>query len=103
MLIIIGISHSPYAKSTGALPQTPPKDPWPFGNPFFVSIQQVAATCTSMIRGSEPLTAGIEWLQPFYAQKKLENDEYLFLREGNGFPKGTPFGGVRGKAPVYVR
>jgi hypothetical protein len=53
-----------------------------------------------MIRSCESLTAGIEWLQPFYAQKKLENDEYLFSREENGFPKGTPFGGVRGKASV---
>jgi hypothetical protein len=54
-----------------------------------------------MIRFSESLTAGIEWLQPFYAQKKLENDEYLFSREGNGFPKGIPFGGVWGKATVH--
>jgi hypothetical protein len=53
-----------------------------------------------MIRRSESLTAGIEWLQPFYAQKKTENDEYLFSIEGNGFPKGTPFGGVWGKATV---
>jgi hypothetical protein len=83
-----------------ALPRTLPKDPWPFGNPFFVSIQQVVAICSSMIRSRESLTAGIEWLQPFYAQKKLENDEYLFSREGNGFPEGTPFGGVWGKAPV---
>jgi hypothetical protein len=94
------IHNSPYAKSTGALPQTPPKGV-PFGNPFFVSIQQVAATCSSMIRSSESLTAGIEWLRPFYAQKKLENDEYLFSRKGNGFPKGQrSFGGVWGKAPV---
>jgi hypothetical protein len=36
---------------------------------------------------------------------KLENDEYLFSREGNGFPKGMPFGGVWGKAlvPLCVR
>jgi hypothetical protein len=92
--------NSPYAKAaTGASPQTPPKGV-PFGNPFFVSIQQVAATCSSMIRSCESLTASIEWLQPFYAQKKPENDEYLFSREGNGFSKGTPFDGVWGKAPV---
>jgi hypothetical protein len=92
----------PYAKAaTGALPQTLPKAPGPFGNPFFVSIQQVVATCSSMIRSRESLTDGIEWLQPFYAQKKLENDEDLFSREGNGFPKGQgSFGGVWGKAPI---
>jgi hypothetical protein len=74
----------------------------PLETRFFVSIQQVAATCSSMIRTCESLTSGIEWLQPFYAEK-LENNEYLFSREGNGFPKGTPFGGVWDKAPVYVR
>jgi hypothetical protein len=43
---------SPYARGTGALPRSPPKDHWPFGNPFFVSIQQVVAICSSMIRGA---------------------------------------------------
>jgi hypothetical protein len=27
-------------------------------------------------------------------RKKLQEDEYLFSREGNGFPEGVPFGGV---------
>jgi UDP-N-acetylglucosamine:LPS N-acetylglucosamine transferase len=37
---VMKMPDSPYVKAaTGALPRTPPKDPWPFGNPFFVSIQ----------------------------------------------------------------
>jgi hypothetical protein len=45
----------------------------------------------------ESLTAGIEWLQPFYAQKKLENDEYLFSREGMGFQRARPLVGSGAK------